>query len=172
MKVPFNKIKIHTLLILFIGITHLNCTTISGVNSNTEKQGFSAPENSSVESNQAVIMQDSQKINSNALMITDVDILQFYESQAQIVFELYVEAQNQFRNMRYYNALNLLDRSISVVPTIQAYLLQVMIYSRIGNNEKARQVYAQAEILNDAMGEDLLKPMELLTGVTVVNSSN
>jgi hypothetical protein len=47
-----------------------------------------------------------------------------------------------------------------------------MIYSRIGNNEKARQVYAQAEILNDAMGEDLLKPMELLTGVTVVNSSN
>ena len=172
MKPTLNNIKLSSLLVLLVGITHLNCATMSGVNSTSQEQESIVSDSLSIDSTQLMALQNAQKNNANLSMITDVDILQFYESQAQIVFELYVEAQNQFRNMRYYNALNLLDRSISVVPTIQAYLLQVMIYSRIGDNEKARQVYAQAEILNDAMGEDLLKPMELLTGVSAVNSSN
>ena len=105
-------------------------------------------------------------INANALntIITDVDILDYYNSQAQTVFELYVEAQYQFRNMRYYNALSLLDRSIALVPTIQAYLLQVIIYAEIGEREKYLQAYERAQALNDAMGEDLLRPLEVLIG--------
>ncbi len=111
-------------------------------------------------------------INLNNIMITDVDVLEYYNKQAQTVFELYVEAQYQFRNMRFYNALSLLDRSIAIVPTIQAYLLQVVIYHRIGESDKAIQVYAQAEELNNAMGEDLIQPIELLTGVTARNNND
>lgn len=112
--------------------------------------------------------------NTNAMnsMITDVDILDYYNSQAQTVFELYVEAQYQFRNMRYYNALSLLDRSIALVPTIQAYLLQVIIYAEIGEREKYLQAYERAQALNDAMGEDLLRPLEVLIGFSTSSEND
>ena len=112
--------------------------------------------------------------NTNAMnsMITDVDILDYYNSQAQTVFELYVEAQYQFRNMRYYNALSLLDRSIALVPTIQAYLLQVIIYAEIGEREKYLQAYERAQALNDAMGEDLLRPLEVLIGFSASSEND
>lgn len=112
--------------------------------------------------------------NTNAMnsMITDVDILDYYNSQAQTVFELYVEAQYQFRNMRYYNALSLLDRSIALVPTIQAYLLQVIIYAEIGDREKYLQAYERAQALNDAMGEDLLRPLEVLIGFSASSEND
>lgn len=112
--------------------------------------------------------------NANALnaLITDVDILDYYNSQAHTVFELYVEAQYQFRNMRYYNALSLLDRSIALVPTIQAYLLQVIIYAEIGEREKYLQAYENAQALNDAMGENLLQPLAILIGVSASNEND
>ena len=172
MELDNKKLQISIYMLLLAFSTQLCCTSMDSMKSNTPSKQSIEWDDVEEEATQDTNLNNNLSVNFNASMITDADILQFYDSQAQIVFELYVEAQNQFSNMRYFNALNLLDRSIAVVPTIQAYLLQVMIYSRIGDNEKAKQVYAKAEILNEAMGEDLLKPIELLTGVSVFNSSN
>lgn len=148
------------ILILLCGLA---CSTTEQLALNS-----SVDESISTENNNETDDGKLANTNANALnaLITDVDILDYYNSQAQTVFELYVEAQYQFRNMRYYNALSLLDRSIALVPTIQAYLLQVIIYAEIGEREKYLQAYENAQALNDAMGEDLLQPLAILIGVS------
>lgn len=172
----FSASKIHDFIsagILLCMIVLLSsCSTSRDLASNSSLYSDTTGANISSVDSLLAMSKGNAISNLNAAMITDVDVLDYYNTQAQTVFELYVEAQYQFRNMRFYNALSLLDRSIAIVPTIQAYLLQVMIYSRIGEAEKANQVYAQAEALNDAMGEDLLQPIELLTGVSARSNND
>lgn len=159
--------RLQTLILILLCGLACSTTEQLALNSSVDKSISTEISNETVDGKLA-------NTNANALnaLITDVDILDYYNSQAQTVFELYVEAQYQFRNMRYYNALSLLDRSIALVPTIQAYLLQVIIYAEIGEREKYLQAYENAQALNDAMGEDLLQPLAILIGVSASNEND
>ena len=160
-------LRLYTLILILL--CGLACST-------TEQLALNSSFDESISTEISNSTDDGKLANTNAnalnALITDVDILDYYNSQAQTVFELYVEAQYQFRNMRYYNALSLLDRSIALVPTIQAYLLQVIIYAEIGEREKYLQAYENAQALNDAMGEDLLQPLAILIGVSASNEND
>jgi len=160
-------LRLYTLILILL--CGLACST-------TEQLALNSSFDESISTEISNSTDDGKLANTNAnalnALITDVDILDYYNSQAQTVFELYVEAQYQFRNMRYYNALSLLDRSIALVPTIQAYLLQVIIYAEIGEREKYLQAYENAQALNDAMGESLLQPLAILVGVSASNEND
>jgi len=160
-------LRLYTLILILL--CGLACST-------TEQLALNSSFDESISTEISNSTDDGKLANTNAnalnALITDVDILDYYNSQAQTVFELYVEAQYQFRNMRYYNALSLLDRSIALVPTIQAYLLQVIIYAEIGEREKYLQAYENAQALNDAMGESLLQPLAILIGVSASNEND
>lgn len=169
-KFTFNSAKLIRLstVIIFVGLFCFSCTSSKQFAEDDRVEITSSNETAANDTtNNTNLIINVQNVNS--LIITDVDVFEFYNAQAQRVFDLYVEAQNQFSNMRYFNALELLERSNRVVPTMQAYYLQVMIYQKIGDYEKMYQAYDDAKELNDAMGEDLLLPIELLTGISASN---
>lgn len=157
-----------SILTLFVSLFYFSCTSTKQIaKSDTSEIARSNQVVANDTTNSLSVTENMQNLNS--MIITDVDVFDFYIAQAQRVFDLYVEAQNQFSNMRYYNALELLERSNRVVPTMQAYYLQVMIYQRTGDYEKMYRAYDDAKELNDAMGEDLLLPIELLIGISASN---